>query len=749
MTFFLERTEQVPQVPANNPDIELPSWLDGLVASAGSAQLETDANFRVMREREMMEVDLADQAAQRIGLDAIIARNEESADGFGYYDYTRPAPVSIEEGIKRDGYEFTSAVLGMAREAAEADPDAWSDIDLSDDAINARINEKLQAEHMNLQLTLAMMTGGQGSANLIGGMVGVTADVKNLPFLVLGGGSGSFARVMGREAMINVGAEMAFMPAQYEMAERLDIPDPDILKQLTFAAGGGALFGGAFEALGRGYRAFQGRQQVKSLPGRTGAESSILVDQVEDILAASDDPIKDLIGLSERDPANPLNPGREPLILSPDDRITTSRIPGDDPQAPLPDDVIVNQAHGAIDEAQAQFDADFPEMRFKSPLAHFVKQQGGVQYRRLNPATGEMELTHAAQELGNMGITPKTHPFIWRKAGSGDLDNIPIIEGDGLADVIRHADDGLYFDRDDLIERLGRELATGEKTPMSAEIAFRMDEVAVSGRSPADDFLSGARSDEPDGLYVDLNLEHFDGSTLDADARIQTKVDEWLVRKGYADALTDAERAEVVRELQKHGGDGEYLVERMLERELDYSELPPREVPDYDDVPFGDPEPAAPRDVSSGNGGGRSQGPDTKPEGGGPEGRGDDRGSASEATDAGDQLLIDGVEPVSQRQRFEAAQDTPLRGGDAPADLGLFDATGRAQTDMFSDITSPEARVIHDAVEADLRTDIEAGEGFVVDMDDGKGPRPVAEVLDDMDAAKDFSEIIDLCGRPK
>lgn len=59
-----------------------------------------------------------------------------------------------------------------------------------------------------------------------------------------------------------------------------------------------------------------------------------------------------------------------------------------------------------------------------------------------------------------------------------------------------------------------------------------------------------------------------------------------------------------------------------------------------------------------------------------------DRGS--ETTPAGEQLLVPGVSPVSQRARAEAAAQKALTGGDAvPPAGGLFDDVSRAQLDLM------------------------------------------------------------------
>ena len=50
---------------------------------------------------------------------------------------------------------------------------------------------------------------------------------------------------------------------------------------------------------------------------------------------------------------------------------------------------------------------------------------------------------------------------------------------------------------------------------------------------------------------------------------------------------------------------------------------------------------------------------------------------ASEITDAGEQMLMEGVEAITSAQRAQAAVDAPMQGGDAPMDIGLFDTAAR------------------------------------------------------------------------
>ena len=58
---------------------------------------------------------------------------------------------------------------------------------------------------------------------------------------------------------------------------------------------------------------------------------------------------------------------------------------------------------------------------------------------------------------------------------------------------------------------------------------------------------------------------------------------------------------------------------------------------------------------------------------------------ASEPTPEGEQTLVPGVTPVSQRQRIEARMAAPLasRKPQKPLDIGLFDDDARNQLDLF------------------------------------------------------------------
>lgn len=64
----------------------------------------------------------------------------------------------------------------------------------------------------------------------------------------------------------------------------------------------------------------------------------------------------------------------------------------------------------------------------------------------------------------------------------------------------------------------------------------------------------------------------------------------------------------------------------------------------------------------------------------------------SEATEAGQQALVPGVAPISQRARLEHLMTGPMRARrpQRPPDIGLFDTAARDQLDMFG----PGGRVV-------------------------------------------------------
>lgn len=301
MTFFL------PKRPADEPAPRLdapqeggtPNVFESFAAGFEKAQLENDSNFRLNREVLRQSRSIAERAMP------LLEGVDEKFTEAGINRRGRDA-----ETLLRTDRKAVALVLDMAREQAAQNPDAWADIDLSNEAIQSNVEEALRSEYQEAVDLLEVTP--RPVAEFIGAMAGMTVDVKNAPFLLLGGGAGSFARVAGREALMNTVAEGSFLPSQFKMAEVLDIADPNVPQQLVLAGAAGGTLGVLFEGGRRAAGYFLGRQSVQPLPGYTRAETEALVDEIEDAIQA--DPLRDVreVTGSEVRPTRPAEALPEP-----------------------------------------------------------------------------------------------------------------------------------------------------------------------------------------------------------------------------------------------------------------------------------------------------------------------------------------------------------------------------------------------------------------------------------------------------
>jgi hypothetical protein len=972
VTFFLNGPDTPPKIKANNPDVDLDSltfWGAAMPAATSSAALTNDANFRLRRETVKERAASGWDIASKIGSGAVMERAKEAGLPQGQIDLI---PMMLERRSGHMSPELSSLIFEMGNEAKASSPDDWKDVDFSEEGMDAKINARLQKEYEADQQVLEMMPNGRGLADFLGGMVGITADIKNLPFLFMGGGGGSIFRVMGREAMINMAAETATLPSQFKMADRLEIPDPNIATHLLMAGAGGAAFGGALNGAQRGFVYWRGRDRIRDVPGFDDIQSRLVADQTEDILTSDTlTPLQDVQRLMEdaqREPPflleNPLNPERPPLI--PDESITTTPLgPADGGvQGGLSDNELIENAQKAIDDVAA---SDSPDAK---PLTSYLRGHHRVTKKSIRaaektgqsaPTGGENLQVHpdgwAGQELKARGITTKSAPGLFSKKGRGDFDTLAADEMEelfpGIIEATGTSRDDYYLDRDGFIDVLVRDIEGDDTWLRSRQDADRLQNELNSyeHRTAIDDFHDYVPETEGGDGYINLDYYHFDDDPFTAAANIDRDVRAWMDEKELGDILTEAEKREIVAELQKNGGETDYLVERALEREVEYVESPsgPREAEDipFDDIAGSDgarDAGSSPTTPEAGSGGaGDADGPDVARQS---EGTADPdnpslintRGSGeryhgsrsveidgplmegsysslnyygqgfyttdavsiadgynkgggiyrvseivpvnafdmeqpvpnfmrehvsemregsdltevaqaaldenpptvrefydeiraysasyrvsadevqelfedleialkengynaldhigglrtkksphdvriyfdphetisvervdtgdfkpvdrsveaaalprplSERTAAGDQTLIDGVAPVSQRQRLEAAQNAPLRGGNAAADDGLFDVGARSQRDMFSDPASPEARVIQDSITDDIRTEIEADGPMEmpVSVEGGRVLKSDQEILDYLDEGDRAAAFFDVCGK--
>jgi hypothetical protein len=701
VTFFLPDPGTPPKIKANAPAVDLPDTFDGLGAAFTARQIKTNANAQRQQMMKDEQRELAKKILPRLG--------------------TEPGGDFLMD------QSLSPQLLERAREAATANPEAWADLDLSDEAVEKSVDARLKAEYEDAQQILEMMPENSWLPQLAGDLAASVADVRNIPFLLFGGGGG-IARVAMREAALNMAAEAVTMPSQFDMAKRLDIPDPDVATELALAAAAGAVLGGGVEAAARGWRYYKGRQITPNIGQMDSVQSEAMVNQVEDILSdGRPQPLQRIAEIMDQAgdqarPApfileNPINPQRPPLLLeNPVTEAPVTAEPAMPPagqitEAPLPADEVVSPSQPDTDELAA---AEAELARVKSQDTKGRKPFTDL-LRKSPLIDGQTLQIHPdgpfAEELRNMGITSRSRPGLFSRRGQKDLDNLVASEWDELLPGIREAagvsDDGMYLDRQGLLDVIGREFADDLSWLRTRQAVDDMESVVQDIRDGAprtaiDDFE--AQAPREGSFFVNRDAYGFGD---DPDGDIEQAVRGWMDDNGWSEILSDAEQQEIISALQQRGGDPEYLVERALEREVEYVKSPEVE----NNVPFDEPD--QPRGVDGGGSGNGDGQPGTEP-GQAPGGRAGDGGGAApsraaESTSAGDQTLIDGVAPITARDRLTAQQNAPMRGGARPMDDGLFDLGARQQMDMFSDPTSPEARVVQDAVATDLRAEIEGG----------------------------------------
>lgn len=751
MTFFLNDYDPAKVQPRRGPDLRPTGLLTGIGATTSTMMRDTNANF--LRQREVIrERDgTATQAAERLGMDKIRPLLEERnrrATESGMASQLVDIPDDPAEAARLLGPNGSKAILDLAREQAKASPDAWKDLDLTDEGVEARVTARRVAEDEDEAQIRALMPSYGGLADLIGGVIGAAADVRNIPFM-FGGGGGSFLKVIGREAMLGAAAETVTLPSQFATAKELDKPDPSVPEALAFGAIGGAVLGGAAEGVSRGLAYYRGRQATP--PGPNPAIREAAVGAAEDAMVAGENPLRAVQEIMRLEPLVLNNPlPREPLIPGPVPGgvapITTESLPSL-PGQPRTIAEVVQQTEEAVasatlDETVRGEDPQPPRRKGPKPqsLKDFVTKSGGIwkgddrgdlkalEYRRpgflknsriVRSTAGDNgggrtldEMREAAAEAGYLPVNSTVNDFI-----------------DLLTEDIR-----------------GTRRIYAEADMRAADEIQAQERMAEEATRPADDFIAGARAEG--GFFVDRDAYDFDGGT--GDAGIAQDFAAYLERDWPNVRFTEAEKAEMLGELQQRGGEAEFLVERVLEREADYFDRPASEADDYGTY---DPEEyaryldqAGGVPGAGGEGLGRPE-QDAIAARGGPAGAGRDLGT--ERTAAGEQYLAPGIAPITTRQRLEQQQNAPLGGGVREADSqigGLFDPGAKARMDLFDDPTGPKARVVQDAMAADMRDKIEV-EDFTVDL--GEGPRSVSSLLDELEGDDEFGAILDACGKPR
>lgn len=704
MTFLADEYEGPRQARRGIGD-QSSTAVEGWVAKAQMEALRSSTAAKPARVRRQVEDELSSSIAGRIPK----SRMENSTliyKPFGpRLEYGETSPV------------HPSRLLEIAREEAAANPEAWQDVDLSEEWVEAQVNEQLQAERDDLAGIIAMSPQSGIISEFTAAMTGTMADPINLAAMMAGGGSGSLLRIIGREAMLNVAAETAMMPQRFDMADRLEEPAPNVVAELAMAGAFGGAFGGGVEALRRGVMAFKRRGAIpKDLPQTPEVEATI--NAIEDMIV-NDEPLENII-----EKARDIVP---PRASAPDEIVVT----------PLPD----AEPSAAINPVMDELIPDMPKPP-KGPrperLTTFIVKKGGIfkgddrgdlaalDYRRpgflkkdkivrssAGNNGGGLEIDYMREAAAEAGYLPMDSTI------SDFLDLIAEDANPHAPNVYRMGDDDFEF-------------AQYERNRIEIE------KMHTQGGAVAD-FRAG--EDTGRGLFIDLNDEllWFDTTPFD---EITMRVDSYLEDIGLNDVLTPLEKQNIVKELEKSGGDGAYLVEHTLTKAYNATRGPDQNVGRNAENPTGQLDRQVGREAS------RPE-PLTEPTPGSRTSEaGDGTPAQFEQTQAGDQRLIDGVAPVAQRDRLQAQMDGPLRGGDAAADGGLFDLNGRAHTDMLSDPGGPASKPFQKSALKDFLSSIDVDGDVDLDivMEDGTRITSASDLLRYADEGMEFSEIIDLCG---
>lgn len=710
MTIFLpEEPEQLQRIgPAIGPQ----GWASGV--RGASAVAADNINFLYKRERDRIgEIEMtADEVALRLGMEGIQPvldeRNRRATEmGLNAHIIDTADPA---EAVRLMGPQGAKAVLDLARQAAAADPASWADMDVSHEGMEARLTERRTAERRDAQAIVALSPSPL-VVSLVGEIAVNMADPRNLALVPFGLGGGSILKTMAREALLGATSEALTFGDRVDAATEFNEEAPGFVEALTIGALGGAVLGGGIEALTRGFSYYRMRQTPVSVPGVETHTAEAAVQAAENALLSGDDPLKAVADVFRT--ATPIERQFEPLI--PDDIAAT--IP--EPTALAPDPIAsaplepVPGIPNTVDQVAATAKRGIAKSgKPRKEVLGFLKARGGVD------PDGWL-----GTEMKARGLTHKSYPGLFKRGGISDIDNIPFDEVDpSISYRVGRGEDGLYLDRDGLLRVFDEEMNPAPPKAYNPDLP------------PAERYAQMVPAE--DGFFVNVSAYQMDNP--DWESAIEGAFDRYMQEAWPGVQLLPRERDEITGALKTRGGEARDLVERALEREVNFSELPAKEAMRYEPPAFPD-EAFGP----SASGAGQA-GPD--PFATGVSRAGSERDFIVEPTAAGDQILAPGIAPVSQRQRLEAQQAKPLRGGAAPATDGLFDVAGRSQMDMFSEPTGPAAMRAQDQMIADLENGIAQGGDFSVDLGDGitSGSALVRELKGD----QDFLAVLDACGKP-
>lgn len=267
MTFYLSdepKPREAHPAPTDNA-----GTLEVLGAAWDAQFIEQGSWLRVDRKRMEIEAELR----ERIGMP------EETPPSEGFADPRNPT-----FGVRGVGLR---TLLDEASRIAATDPARLGGLPLDEAAFEAEVNRRLKADYEEAQAVLSMGGRGAGVTEFAGRMLGAATDPVGLGFMLAGGPVGTGLRgaasFVGREALLGGMSEAFVLPGMYDMAERLDLPEPNAAAQIALGTlASGALAGGIVAAQ-RGAYYFLGRArgEAGAAPGGDVYDDRAAVNEAE------------------------------------------------------------------------------------------------------------------------------------------------------------------------------------------------------------------------------------------------------------------------------------------------------------------------------------------------------------------------------------------------------------------------------------------------------------------------------------
>lgn len=753
MTYLLPEKNPAGDRPARGGDTPIADeWMEGFGAATKRTMLTMNANRRDKSEMAEVETDVLRGAAERGAASILTGVVSESLPMNG--GRLPSAKIETEDALRvlRRNKKMREKAFDALKADAVENPDRYEGLDIQREAVEEVANKRLQAEYEELMaIEQTVPEGRRFVTSLVGGFAGSFADARNLPWMLFGGGGG-LLKTMAKGAALNMAAEATQMKSRFEMADRLNIEDPNVVSELALAG----VFGGAFEGIahgiGRGVvggakavQYLKARDRVPSITGDPVMDQQV-VDAAEEAVLSGENPLEAVQRELDKMPqAEPSPPGRDPLIPDPEQRA----VPFDEEI-----DAQMREVETEIESIRSE------SLTRKTPLIERLRRSGSDEGNlKVHPDGRVGEALKAAD------ITPRTHPGLFSRKGRKDFDNLTASEWEaefpGILDATRTSRDADYLDADGFAEVLVRAANNDydwlEPSRRVSELEGQVAELeAARGRGrfegPVADYAAGERAEG--GLFIDLDNDvalNFMDDPADRTRHLQGLLRGHLEQNWPNTRLTDTEINEIVNTLDRNGGDADYLIERVLEREIEYAELPPSKAQEYEEIP-GFERSADAQDAQAGRGGAERPGED----GGAARGGAAGEGRATEQTGAGEQALIDGVEPVSATDRAMAQRDADARrraGNAAPMDEGLFDLGARDQMDWLDDPASAKADPVMsqqvETIRGELADDPDlAARKVAIEEDDGT-VRTVSlgAWSDELDSFEVAIARMELCGK--